>query len=224
MMCSVGVGAEGRRRWAIFCGSVVSAVENPSAHLFRALGRALSQRGDEATFYEEQSNAAIRALLMREGARAFERFRSDFPEIVYRTADRRTGADLVEWLTRILATVDIAVVDVGAPPTLTAWVGRLTRPHLTTFLVDPGWNAVLRPADIEARDPATFSAIYAGQRDAAAHWREVVPSARVHLFGPPPLPDPAEIPALDSIAARERYQSAADDLLERIQTLLAATR
>src|SRR6185312_108145 len=123
-----------RLRWAIFTPSVLSSVDNPEAHLWRTIGSRLKQQGHEATFFEERNNPALRALLHKAGARGLLDFREQFPDILYRTFEARSGFELAEWLTRILSTVDIAVTQHGAPSELNAILGDFTRPYLQTFL------------------------------------------------------------------------------------------
>lgn len=206
------------RRWAIFCGSIVSAIDNPDAYLLQALGRQLHEWAHPATFFEERANPAVRALLLRHGATALDAFQRANPEIVYRTEPPRVGADLVESLVRTLSTVDIALVAVGAPATVAAWVGRLTRPHLATFLLDSGWNEPLSPSEAELRDPTTFSGILVGRPEARATWAAVDPQ-RVHEFGP--LPPRDEITRLAPGSAVERLRSDAGELAGLIVALLA---
>lgn len=125
-----------RWRWVVFVRSILSTVENPSGALFRALGRELVTRGQEVLFLEERANPAVQALLRTRGAAGMAELVRDWPELVYQTYERRTGADLVEWLGRTLATADVALVELGIDPDLTYWVGELTRPHLRTYALD----------------------------------------------------------------------------------------
>ena len=178
-----------RTRWAIFGASVISADGNPDAHLLRALGRVLVRDGHEVIFYEERGNPALQRLLRQEGARGLDAFRAAYPDITYRTIERRFGADLVEWLTRTLATADVALVQPGAPATLATWVGRLTRRHLHTYLLDTGWGGLETPPDIAVLEPGNFSGVFAGP-SVADH---AVPSDRLHRLDA--LPDAANLGA-----------------------------
>lgn len=173
-----------RTRWAIFAASVISADGNPDAYLLRALGRVLVRDGHEVTFYEERGNPALQRLLRHEGARGLDAFRTAYPDIIYRTIERRAGADLVEWLTRTLATADVALVQPGAPEQLATWVGRLTRRHLRTYLLHTGWSGQETPQDIAVLEPSNFSGIFTGP--SAVH--NAVPSDRLRRLDA--LPDP----------------------------------
>ena len=125
-----------RWRWIVFVRSVLSTVDNPGGPLFRALGRELVRRGQEALFLEERVNPSVQALLRQRGAAGMAELREGWPELAYQTYERRFGADLVEWLGRTLATADVALVELGVDPALAHWVGELTRPYLRTYLLD----------------------------------------------------------------------------------------
>ena len=180
-----------RLRWAIFSRSVVSAVDNPDAYLLRALGQALQTRGQEATFFEERANEAVRTLLRRSGGRALADFRGRYPEIDYRTIETRTGADLVEWLTRTLGTFDIVLALIDAPAELVRWLGRLTRTHLRTYLLDTGYGSPLDDTELEAREPGSYSGVFVGSDTVAARYGRYVALGRIHHLGP--LPEPAAL-------------------------------
>lgn len=91
---------------------------------------------DEARFYEERVNPWLTSMLKSEGAQPLLSFRDKHPEVEYVTYDPRSGQELADWLSLVLATADIAVVDPRAPERIVRWVGELTRPHLQTFLLD----------------------------------------------------------------------------------------
>lgn len=205
-----------RRRWAVFSRSIISAVGNPDAYLMRALGGFLANLGDEATFFEERANPALRAMLVEHGAAAMTAFRLRYPNLAYRTIDPRSGADLVEWLTRTLSTVDIAVVLHQAPAELTRWVGFLTRPHLVTAFVDPGIGEQIAEAALREREISAFTGIWIGNPGLRERYLAVAPADQVHDFGPVP---PVETE--DAGEAVERLRAAAVDLAEQIAGLAA---
>lgn len=182
------------RRWVIFTRSVISTVGNPDAHLFRALAAALARRGLDAVCVEERANPAVVALLQQQGARGVDAFRADHPALHYRTVPPRSGLELVEWLGGALATADVALVQHDAPADLVLAVGSLTRPHLQTYLIDSGLGAPLAPGELAARRPAAYSAVLIGRVDDADAYRERVPPARLHHFGPLPSSDADEPP------------------------------
>lgn len=182
----------GRLRWIIFTASVLSTEDNPDAHLWRALGGRLSQLGHHATFYEQRGNAPLRALLQHSGSRALTEFRARHPEIAYRTHEQRRGADLVEWMTRTLATADVALAQATANPDLIGWLGKLTRPHLQTFMVDTGWNDPERLASLPVDTLESLTAILLGGERQAQQYRTEIPSARLLSFTPLPTVESLE--------------------------------
>ncbi len=190
------MGIEARLRWAIFTTSVVSAIDNPDALLWRALGTRLHQMGHQAIFYEPRGNEALRALLLRSGASALLQFRASFPDIEYRTFETRTGADLVEWMTRTLATADVALIQAGSSPDLVTWLGELTRPHLQTFYIDAGWSERKREGDRAAQQLTGFTSVVVGEAQRADEPVEFASGVRVLSFGPLP-----RIQQLDDFAA-----------------------
>jgi hypothetical protein len=147
---------------------VLSDYENPPATLYRAMATRIRDIGDEARFYEERGNPWLRNLLTQRGAREFLEFQREHPAIDYVTFEPRTGQDLADWLTRVLATVDIVLVDPAAPRDIVRWIGELTRPNLHTFLIDPG-----------ERHPSIVSAVPNVERFSGVCVRVVAESALV---------------------------------------------
>jgi hypothetical protein len=123
-------------RWVIFTTSVVSDHDNPGAHLYRALGRILYHQRHDAIFFEQRGNRWLRESLLVRGASPLRAFREKHQLVEYRTYELRTGAEHVEWLTRVLSTADVTLVDREAPTPVVEWVGQLTRAHLQTYLID----------------------------------------------------------------------------------------
>lgn len=195
-----------RTRWAIFAASVISADGNPDAYLLRALGRVLVRDGHEVLFYEVRGNPALQRLLRQAGAHGLDAFRASYPDITYRTIERRAGADLVEWLTRTLATADVALVQPGTPAPLATWVGRLTRRHLRTYLLHTGWGGKETPQDIAVLEPENFSGVFTGPTAVDP----AVPSDRLRRLAALPAPDTFEdsaalatlIPTAERLAAQ----------------------
>lgn len=191
-------------RWVIFTVSIISSIDNPSAHLWRAIGRRLHQRENVATFFETRGNRAVQALLRRERSEGFSAFRTRFPDIHYQTVDQFSGFALAEWLTRTLSTVDVALVDRDASPELIAALSEFSRPFLQTFLIDPGWNA----EPIDPTPLANFTGVLAGNDALVASSAEATDAARVYEFGPLPAtlaePEPTaeQVAALDDAADR----------------------
>ena len=193
-----------RLRWAIFTVSVISSVDNPSAYLWRSFGRRLRQREHVATFFEARGNRALYALLQRERAEGINAFRRRFPDLHYHTFDQRSGIPLADWLTRTLATVDIALIDRNASPELIASLSEFSRPFLQTFLVDPGWTSeVSEPASL-----SNFTGLLVGNDSLISTYSASADAKRIYPFGPVPQdldesePTAAQVTALDAAAER----------------------
>ena len=210
-----------RLRWAIFTSSVVSSVDNPEAHLWRAIGLQLSQRGQHATFFEERGNPPIRALLRQSGARALLEFRERFPDIQYRTLDVRSGFDLAEWLMRTLSTIDIAVVQHDAPGELIAILGQFTRPYLQTFLVDSGWNRGSSPVLHEQTTLAGLTGVLVADESLAEAYGQDIPAQRIHRIGPLPETIPGADPFRESSGSLE---DGATRIIDTIMTISVRIR
>ena len=210
-----------RLRWAIFASSVLSAVGNPEAHLWRTIGTVLTHQNNEATFFEERGNPALRALLQQSGGTALLQFRERFPEIQYRTLDRRTGYDLADWLTRTLSTVDIAVAQRDAPGELIAILSDFSRPYLQTFLVDCGWDRQSPEPTADMSRFAGLTGVLVANESLAETYRGAVPVDRIHLLDalPERAPD-------DNIYHRspELLDNAARQIIDTISSISQGIR
>ncbi|HET9015249.1 MAG TPA: hypothetical protein VFN57_06615 [Thermomicrobiaceae bacterium] len=210
--------AQPPRRWTVFTRSVVSAVGNPDAYLFRALGDALAAAGYDALFFEDRANPAAVELLRVRGARALDDLRARHPSLHYRTVQPRGGLELAEWLGGVLATADIAIVQHDAPAELARAVGRLTRPHLQTFLLDSGLGVPLDESAVAERHPERLSGVFVGRANAADAYAAIVSPDRLHRFGPPEVDDGPLDDGAPGIVAT------ADELVLAIARLAAGER
>lgn len=180
------IRTDGRLRWAIFTKSVVSAVNNPEALLWRSLATRLRHAGHQAIFYEPRGNESVRLLLRRDGSQGLKDFRTRFPDVEYRTFESRRGADLVEWMTRMLATVDVAMIPANADSDLVRWLGQLTRHHLQTFLLDSGWHGTASRTGEHAGNCTNYTAILVGDQRLVEEYARLEEAPRVFWFGPLP--------------------------------------
>jgi hypothetical protein len=158
-----------RLRWVIFVRSIVAVDEHPPALVFRLLARSLARHQQEAVLLEERANPLTVAALHRHGAAVSRELATAWPDVQYQTVEQRTGADLVEWLGRTLATADLALVELGVREELAYWVGQLTRPHLKTFLLDLMPDEPALAAMRQRLDPATFTGIICHPANAPAY-------------------------------------------------------
>ena len=119
-----------RLRITFFCGSVIGYRGDPAALPTRALADALGRRGHIVRLTEERMNAAFTQTLREVGGNAVRTIHDTFPHMQIHAWEARQGARLLEWLTRELALVDVAVVVDGAGDLLTEWVAMIERRRL----------------------------------------------------------------------------------------------
>lgn len=113
-----------------FPGSVVGYVDYPEALLTRGLAHGLAERGDDVRIVEERQNARLTNTLLTQGAAASRHFHDNFRQFQYHTYEPRTGAQLLEWVTREMALIDVAVAVDGVEQELCRWIGNVTRAGL----------------------------------------------------------------------------------------------
>lgn len=113
-----------------FPGSVVGYVDYPEALLTRGLAHGLAERGDDVRIVEERQNERLTRTLLTQGAGASRHFHDNFRQFQYHTYEPRTGAQLLEWVTREMALIDVAVAVDGVEQELCRWIGNVTREGL----------------------------------------------------------------------------------------------
>jgi hypothetical protein len=113
-----------------FVESVVGYVENPAAIYTRGLAHGLSLRGNEVRIVEERQNAAVARTLRAVGAEASRHFHERFTMFQHHTFEPRSGAPLLEWVTRELSLIDVAVSVAGLGPELCRWLANVSREDL----------------------------------------------------------------------------------------------
>jgi hypothetical protein len=114
-----------------FAESVVGYVENPAAIYTRGLAHGLSLRGNDVRIVEERQNAAFTRTLRAVGAEASRYFYDSFTTFQHHTYEARRGAPLLEWVTRELSLIDVAVAVAGIESELCRWLANVTREGLT---------------------------------------------------------------------------------------------
>lgn len=117
-------------RITFFTGSVVGYVDNPAALLTRGLAHGLALRGHDVRVVERRRNEAFVRTMEVAGAEASRHFFETFPTIQHHTYDGRTGAPLLEWVTRETALIDIAVAVGGLDDELCRWIANISRDRL----------------------------------------------------------------------------------------------
>jgi hypothetical protein len=157
-----------------FAGSVVGYVENPTAIYTRGLAHGLSLRGNEIRIVEERQNAAYTRTLRAVGADAARHFHDTFKVFQHHTYEPRRGSQLLEWVTRELSLIDVAVAVAGIEPELCRWLANVSRDGLVraylTFEPELLTDEVVAALELER-----FDVILAPRQPAASiAWRPIV--------------------------------------------------
>lgn len=113
-----------------FTESVVGYVDNPTAIYTRGLAHGLSLRGNDIRIVEQRQNAAFARTLQVAGSVAARHFYETFRTVQHHTYEPRRGAHLLEWITRELALIDVAVAVGGIDPELCRWLANISREGL----------------------------------------------------------------------------------------------
>ena len=163
-----------------FVESVVGYVENPTAIYARGLAHGLSLRGNEVRIVEERQNAAFARTLRVAGAEAARHFYDRFRMFQHHSYERRSGAPLLEWVTRELSLIDVGVAVAGLEPELCRWLANVSREGLVrvylTFEPEQLTDDVVAALELER-----FDLILAPRQPAAnLIWRPIVPRVAVH--------------------------------------------
>jgi hypothetical protein len=162
-------------RITFFVESVVGYVDNPTALLVRGLAHGLAQRGHDVRVVEERNNHALARTLRQAGAEPLRHFHDAFPELQRHTYEPRSGPPLLEWVSREIALIDVAVAVHGAETELCRWLANLTRERLPRIFL------TLDPQRLDdeasARDAVPlFDAVFAPSQPAAdLEWRLIPP-------------------------------------------------
>ncbi|HYI15006.1 MAG TPA: hypothetical protein VEX37_06425 [Thermomicrobiales bacterium] len=193
-----------------FAESVVGYIGNPTAIYTRGLAHGLSLRGNEIRIVEERQNAAFVRTLQTAGSEAARHFHDSFRMFQHHTYEPRHGAQLLEWVTRELSLIDVAVAVAGIEPELCRWLANVTREGLVraylTFEPERLTDEVAVALELDR-----FDLILAPRQPAASiDWREIVSGVagqdRVPVILGSMSPPPDE--EVDPIRAAEVFEAA----------------
>lgn len=124
-------------RFVLIGESVVSDWDYPAATSARALMRALTKAGHEATFLEKRKNRPTVELLKARGSAALRAFANRYPDLRYRTYELPTGLERTVWFVRQTATADAVILLDGTPAGIDEEAARLDARHLCRVV----WSA-----------------------------------------------------------------------------------
>lgn len=195
---------------SFFAGSVVGYWRNAAAIYARGLAHGLSLRGNEVRVVEERQNHQYAKTLRAIGSGPARHFYDSFRTFQHHTYEPRHGAPLLEWVTREVSLIDVAVAVDGLEPELCRWLANLTRDGLAraylTFAPETLTDEMVAELELE-----TFDLILAPSAPRAAiAWQPSALAVAGHDRNPeiagsfnPPLADDA-----DPIRAAEVFESA----------------
>ena len=159
-----------------FAGSVVGYVGNPTAIYTRGLAHGLSLRGNEIRVVEERQNRAFSATLRAVGSGAARHFHESFRTFQHHTYEPRRGAQLLEWVTRELALIDVAVAVAGIEAELCRWLANVSRDGLVraylTFAPDEMTDEAVASLELDKYDLI----LAPSQPAAAIAWQQIEPA------------------------------------------------
>lgn len=202
-------------RVTFFPGSVVGYLDHPQALLTRGLAYGLAARGNDIRIVEERQNAIVKRTLLEVGAAPSRHFHDNFSEMQYHTYEPRTGAQLLEWVTREMALIDVAVAVDGVEQELCRWIGNVTRERLIRAFMtfDPAGLTDERSQTLELDK---YDLIIAPSKPASdLPWTQL----------PPALAPPDTVPAIRSVIPRELADTHVDPAVaatafEQIMTIM----
>lgn len=132
--------------------------------------------GHEVRSVEERKNSAIARTLTAAGSGPLRAFYEGFPNLQYSTFEPRRAGSLLEWVTRELAMIDVAIAVDGVPEELCRWLANVTKPGLRRVYLcyQPERLDIemVRAYEIEKFD-AVFST---GPTSAGVSWLEIEPA------------------------------------------------
>lgn len=192
-----------------FPASALGYVDYPEGLFTRGLAAGLLARGHDARIVEERKNPVMTRTLKAEGASAARRLYNEFPELLVHGYEPRTGSRLMEWLSRELSMIDVAVAVDGLPEEVARWIANLSHPTLTrvylTFKPDALDSELVTRLELDKYDRILAT----GEPATPLDWSPILPtlarqdhSAGLVSHVPPDLVDRLA----DPLAAAEAFE------------------
>jgi hypothetical protein len=159
---------------------------------------------------EERQNEALTRTLRATGSHAARHVYESFPLIQYTTFEPRSGAPLLEWVTRELSLIDVGVAVQGLQDELCRWIANVTRENLTRAYL--AWHPEeLTTERADYLELARYDRILAtGQPSADIDWDSISPTIAAQDQGEqfdPALAGPLRGGLVDPVSAAERFEA-----------------
>lgn len=178
-----GIQRRGERndlKITFFTDSVVGYVNHPTAIYTRGLAHGLSLRGNDVRIVEPRQNEAMKRTLREVGSGASRDFHDNFRTFQHHTYEPRYGAPLLEWVTREIALIDVAVAVAGLDSELCRWLANLTRVGLVrgylTFEPDLLTDEAVALLELDKLDQI----LAIGQPAASIGWQPIPRAVAAH--------------------------------------------
>lgn len=117
-------------RVTFFPESAIGYVDYPEALLTRGLAAGLTERGHDVRIVEQRKNPALTRTLTTAGSAASRHAYERFPGVLMHSYQPRSGAPLMEWISRELSLIDVAVAVHGVQEEVARWIANLSHPTL----------------------------------------------------------------------------------------------
>jgi hypothetical protein len=168
-------------------------------------------RGNDIRIVEERQNHAFTQTLRDAGAGAgaARHFHDSFRLFQHTTYEPRSGGRLLEWTTRELALIDIAVAVAGLDQELCRWLANLSHPGLVRAYLtfDPGslTDDVVATLELEKYDLV----LAPSEPVARVYWQPILPAVADQDRTPAITGalDPSIVDAADPIHAAEAFEA-----------------
>jgi len=131
--------------------------------------------GNDIRVVEPRQSEPLARTLRAVGADASRHLYKRFPLLQYSTYEPRSGAQLLEWITREISLIDLAIVVQGADTELTRWAANISREGLTRAFL--AWQPdALPPEQITELELNRFDVVCGPSQVGDLPWIEVHPT------------------------------------------------
>lgn len=144
-------------RITFFAPTIVGYLGWPDALYLRGLAGGLADARHDVRVVEERRNPHLTTTLRQLGSAPERAFYDIFPHLQRNTFDPRRGAQLLEWFTREIALLDVAVVVDGIDEQLVQWLAEIHLDGLTRLFIRFGSTGARHAAEVLSGFDAVLS-------------------------------------------------------------------
>lgn len=170
-------------RIALFAHSITSDWNHGNAHFLRGLIRNLQKLGHQVVSLEEEGNWSVTNLLRDHGTAPILEFGRRFPFVDHSSFVLNGRAHLTEWLSDLLAQVDVCLVHEWNPPDLVRAIGEMgARQRVVTLFHDTHHRAYTEPWRVHDLGLDSYSAVLAYGPTIADIYRSTTSGPKVFVY------------------------------------------